>query len=69
MSVEEQRIYNKIMTTEIDIRERMDEKLNEGMAIVIKNLYRSGMSVKEISDRCVMSETEVGAIINCDAEH
>ena len=61
MSAEEQRIYTKIMTTEIDIRERLKEGMEESMKKgmekgghdkaleIAKNMIAEGMPLETIS--------------------
>lgn len=43
MSAEEQRIYTKIMTTEIDIRERLKEGMEESMKKGMEKGMKKGM--------------------------
>lgn len=63
MSVEEQRIYTKIMTTEIDIRERIKEGREEGgqgKALEIANkMIAKGFSIEDISELTGLSKEDI----------
>lgn len=67
MSVEEQRIYTKIMTTEIDIRERIKEGIEEGReeggqekALEIANkMIAKGFSIEDIAELTGLSKEDI----------
>ena len=67
MSVEEQRIYTKTMTTEIDIRERIKEGREEGReeggqgkALEIANkMIAKGFSIEDISELTGLSKEDI----------
>lgn len=71
MSASEQYKYIKKMTTKEDIKAQMHYSFDKGreegreelMQLMIMNLYKSGMSAKEIAERCVLPETKVETII------